>query len=104
MYVTSKSVSDETDAETSRARVASNVRSVELCARMAWLRNEASGTLAVTEFHNLIGLDRHQYCWIRDRNFHEVAPNAIQGTTATVRGSMDQVAMTGQGYEAGWPR
>ena len=36
--------------------------------------------------------------------FHEVAQNAIEGATATVRGSMDQVAMTGQGYEAGWPR
>ena len=30
-----------------------------------------------------------------DWNFHEVAQNAIQGATATVRGSMDQVAMTG---------
>ena len=39
-----------------------------------------------------------------DWNFHEVAQNAIEGATATVRGSMDQLAMTGQGYEAGWPR
>ena len=43
-------VHDVRDGKTSVAR---NVRSVELCARMAWLRNEASGTLAVTEFHNL---------------------------------------------------
>ena len=31
----------------------------------------------------------------QDGNFHEVAQNAIEGATATVRGSMDQVAMTG---------
>ena len=43
-----------------RVAMASNGRSVERYTRMAWLRNEASGTLAV--FHNLLGLDRHLYC------------------------------------------
>ena len=42
------------------------------------------GTLPVAASHNLIGLDRHLYCWIRDRNFHEVAPNAIQGKRSAV--------------------
>ena len=29
------------------------------CIAECWARNEAGGTLAVTEFHNLLGLDRH---------------------------------------------
>ena len=58
----------------------------------AWRR---AGTCIAELARNLIGLDCHLYCWIHVRNFHEVAPNAIQGATATVRGSLAQVAMTG---------
>ena len=79
-----------------RRRVASSVAgsaypSIAECCT-SWARNEAGGTLAVTEFHNLIGLDCHLYCERRGARWTRLAPGKDVRVTYW------------RGYCSGWTR